>query len=168
MFRIMYDNTYRVFHNMRGPLQGWTADTDTMKKVHIIVCSIWPRFQVIATFVFQWSAIVYLRRRCSKWLPSVCIIRLEFLKNCQILWHDGCELAYKQRIEISSTFYEDKPSRIIGNVKVEITLKQGEMGHMFVRTFLHFFFRSLFTLEAAAAYYETPNIKLSTSVQIHS
>lgn len=153
---------------MRGPLQGWTGDTDTVKKIHIIVCSIWPRFEVIATFVFQWSVIVYLRRRCSKWLSSVCIIRPKFLKDCEILWHDGCELAYKPRIEISSTFYGDKPSWIIGNTKAVITLKRGQTGHMFLRTFFYFFPRCLFTLEAAPAYYETPYIKLSTNVRIHS
>lgn len=54
-------------------LEERTRGTEAMKKFRVDTCPIRPSFKVIAIFLFQWSATVYLRTKCSKWLSSTCI-----------------------------------------------------------------------------------------------
>lgn len=57
-----------MFHNTWGPFRVGTGDTTATKKVHL-KRPISPRFKV--NNYLQQSAIVYVRRRFSKWPSSV-------------------------------------------------------------------------------------------------
>lgn len=90
----------------------------------------------------------YARRRSSKWLYPVCIVRHArgiFWKDCEILRYDDCKLTYEPRVAISRTFYEDKT------------------GHRFVWTF---FIALAPAVRSWSAYtlYSTTNVNLISFV----
>lgn len=76
-----------------------------------LLLNLWPflRFNNSPLLTFVQGA----RNGCAP-RPALPGIRLEFLKDREILRYGDCEPAYGPRIAISSTFYEGKRSLIIG------------------------------------------------------